>query len=270
MHELSADFDIEDVLLSAAAERHLQVHNRRLRADLMSRVHASATAHKEYTTIRHKDRMWQEAGPGAKVQSLRNTAHFKVDFWSLEPGTSLTWPNGAMALEILITEGGLGAASAEGTLSAQICSYILCEKPAECSQWIAQVRTVLYVRQRLAPIEHLDPVEAHWWRLASVQQGLARPRRWVSTSPGVEVMKLCGDQQVVTMLVRFAVGASVADHRHSIDEDCLVLQGEMFLGDVLLRQSDYQLAPAGGSHFGEMSDVGVTFYLHGGLDPVLL
>ena len=71
------------------------------------------------------------------------------------------------------------------------------------------------------------------------------------------------------MLVRFAPGASVADHRHALDEDCLVLEGEMFLGDILLRTGDYQLAPAGGSHFGEMSDVGVLFFFHGALDPVL-
>jgi hypothetical protein len=48
-----------------------------------------------------------------------------------------------------------------------------------------------------------------------------------------------------------------------------VLQGEMFLGDILLRAGDYQLAPAGGTHFGETSDVGVLFFFHGALDPVL-
>ena len=69
--------------------------------------------------------------------------------------------------------------------------------------------------------------------------------------------------------MRFAPGASVPDHGHALDEDCLVLQGEMFLGDILLRTGDYQLAPSGGSHFGETSDVGVLFFFHGALDPVL-
>jgi hypothetical protein len=64
-------------------------------------------------------------------------------------------------------------------------------------------------------------------------------------------------------------GASVPDHGHALNEDCLVLEGEMFLGDILLRTGDYQLAPAGGSHFNENSDVGVLFFFHGALDPVL-
>jgi len=44
----------------------------------------------------------------------------------------------------------------------------------------------------------------------------------------------------------------------------------MFLGDVLLQRGDYQLAPAGGGHFGETSDVGCTFFFHGAIDPVLV
>ncbi|CAN5186422.1 hypothetical protein BH11PSE10_BH11PSE10_11930 [soil metagenome] len=72
------------------------------------------------------------------------------------------------------------------------------------------------------------------------------------------------------MLVRFAAGAGVPDHTHALDEDCLMLEGEMFLGDTLLRPGDYQMAAAGSRHFGEMSDVGGTFYFHGAIDPVLL
>jgi hypothetical protein len=34
----------------------------------------------------------------------------------------------------------------------------------------------------------------------------------------------------------------------------------MFVGDILMRTGDYQLAPACGSPFGETSDVGVIFF----------
>lgn len=44
------------------------------------------------------------------------------------------------------------------------------------------------------------------------------------------------------MRVRFAAGASVPDHGHALNEDCLMLQGEMFFGDILLRAGDYQVA----------------------------
>src|SRR5450830_1183423 len=92
---------------------------------------------------------------------------------------------------------------------------------------------------------------------------------WIASGPGVKVCLLSGDAQVVSMLVRFEAGAGVNDHHHALDEDCLVLEGEMFLGDILLQPGDYQLARAGGGHFGEFSDVGVLFFFHGALDPVL-
>ncbi|MDH4392306.1 MAG: hypothetical protein QE285_12915 [Aquabacterium sp.] len=49
----------------------------------------------------------------------------------------------------------------------------------------------------------------------------------------MQIQALCGDRHVVSMLVRFEPGAAVPDHDHAIDEDYLMLAGEMFLGDVL-------------------------------------
>jgi quercetin dioxygenase-like cupin family protein len=95
-------------------------------------------------------------------------------------------------------------------------------------------------------------------------------RSWREGFEGVQTLALWGTADVVSMLVRFAPGAGVPDHHHAVHEDCLMLEGSMFLGDIVLRAGDYQLAPAGGGHFGEMSDVGGTFFFHGALDPVLV
>jgi quercetin dioxygenase-like cupin family protein len=83
------------------------------------------------------------------------------------------------------------------------------------------------------------------------------------------VLRLWGDARVVPMLVRFDAGAAVPDHGHELDEHCLVLDGAMFLGDILLRAGDHQLAPAGGGHWGETGDVGCVFFFYGAIDPVL-
>ena len=135
----------------------------------------------------------------------------------------------------------------------------------------AVIPTTLYIRHLLVEVSVLPELEAHWWRLGKPAAGWVYTgrRRWHQTAQGVDVLALQGDSDVVSKLVRFAPGASVADHRHVLDEDCLVLEGEMFLGDILLRSGDCQLAPAGGSHFGETSDVGVLFFFHGAIDPVL-
>lgn len=256
-----------------AAEAYLQQHRDRLQAALMTRLRSSVAAHREYTTVRREDLRWQAAAadaPALQTQCLRSNPQFVVELWQLEAGQALSWPEQAVALEVLVVAGALCTPDGQPGPNAQAYGYLVCDEAHQFTQWQALGPTRLYVRQRLVALQDLNPLEAHWWRLAAAQQGKLRKRRWSPTSPGARVMSLCGDTQVVSMLVRFDAGAAVPDHHHALDEDCLVLEGDMFLGDILLRAGDYQLAPQGGSHFGETSDGGVTFFFHGALDPVLL
>ena len=68
------------------------------------------------------------------------------------------------------------------------------------------------------------------------------------------------------MLYRAAPGAVVPQHRHGRDEECLMLEGEVFLDDLLLRCGDYQLAPAGTGHAGVSTATGGLLYAHGDLE----
>jgi quercetin dioxygenase-like cupin family protein len=191
----------------------------------------------------------------------------------LDAGAALAWPDGATAQEILVLEGGLSApgATAASTGVPGALAYCVRARSTPDEPLLARTATTVYVRHLLGELTDLPALEARWWALAMAASAWVDPgrRRWHASGDGVEVLALRGDQDVVSMLVRFAAGASVPDHGHALDEDCLVLHGEMFLGDILLRKGDYQLAPAGGSHFGETSDVGVLFFFHGALDPVL-
>lgn len=130
----------------------------------------------------------------------------------------------------------------------------------------------VYVRQMQVDLACLPALEAQWWLLkrAPLQRMPAGTRRWRSNSPGVEILPLWGNAEVTSMLLRFAAGAGVPVHRHAVEEGCLMLNGEMLLGDILSQPGDYQLAPAGGRHFGETSDVSGTFFFHGAIDPVLV
>ena len=66
--------------------------------------------------------------------------------------------------------------------------------------------------------------------------------------------------------VQLAAGASAPAHRHGHAEECLVLEGEMYLDDILLFGGDFQLAHAGGQHTEASSDSGVLLLVHGDLD----
>jgi hypothetical protein len=241
-----------------------------VRSRLLQRVHASAHEHRSYLTLRHERYRWQPLAPGMREQRLRQDGWVRVSLWQIDAGMPLVLPDDIAATELLVVQGRLQGQAPDGSDSLEVHSYLTLAPGAGPLPWHAAEPTLLYVRSLLPAAPPLPELEAHWWQLAARQAGQLRRRKWVGSAPGVNVMPLCGDATVVSMLVRFDPGGAVADHHHALDEDCLVLAGEMFLGDILLRALDYQLAPAGGTHFGEMSDVGVTFFFHGALDPVLL
>lgn len=245
-----------------------------LRERVLARVRHSVAAHREYTTVRRDDAATCRLAPGVTARRLWQGMQMRIEIVSLEPGAALPWPDDAQGRELLVLEGALHLRSSvdRDALPAVLESldHLVRERAQAGVPNAGTHGATVYLRQRLVRIEALPPLEARWWRLAAARPFMrSAGRRWAPTGPGVEVLGLAGDAEVVSMLVRFAPGASVADHHHALDEDCLVIDGEMFLGDILLRPGDYQLAPAGGGHWGETSDVGVLFFFHGAIDPVL-
>jgi quercetin dioxygenase-like cupin family protein len=74
--------------------------------------------------------------------------------------------------------------------------------------------------------------------------------KWVSAGPGVEVKILRMDRgrNDQTVLIRMQPGAVVVGHRHSQEEECLVLEGEIFIGNHRLGEGDMHVAQAGAVH----------------------
>ncbi len=89
---------------------------------------------------------------------------------------------------------------------------------------------------------------------------------WPDYAPGIQRRVLWQHAGQAAMLYRARAGASVPLHTHGHDEECLMVQGELFLDDELLQEGDYQLAPAGTRHRTTETDTGVVLYAHGDLD----
>ena len=74
---------------------------------------------------------------------------------------------------------------------------------------------------------------------------------WEKTAvEGVSIRTLFVDREnnQFTALVRMAAGASYPRHVHGGPEGCLVLEGDLCVGDDVLQAGDYQRAPAGSHH----------------------
>lgn len=89
---------------------------------------------------------------------------------------------------------------------------------------------------------------------------------WAAFAPGIRRRVMWQQAGEAAMLYRTEPDAAVPRHAHGHDEECLMLEGDLFLDDVLLRPLDYQLAPAGSGHAGVFTDTGVLLYAHGDLE----
>ncbi len=89
---------------------------------------------------------------------------------------------------------------------------------------------------------------------------------WISFAPGIDVKMLFRDEAAGTksFLARLAPGVTMPAHDHGANEECIVLEGEITLGDITIRAGDYHLAK-GGAHHGALSTrTGALLYLRAG------
>ncbi|MBS0456486.1 MAG: cupin domain-containing protein [Proteobacteria bacterium] len=89
---------------------------------------------------------------------------------------------------------------------------------------------------------------------------------WPEFAPGIRRRVLWQRGDEAALLYNARAGAAVPLHTHGHDEECLMVQGELYLDDLLLQEGDYQLAPAGTGHRVTQTDTGVVIYAHGDMD----
>lgn len=94
---------------------------------------------------------------------------------------------------------------------------------------------------------------------------------WIKMSADIEVKLLRSDSQSRSYLMRMHPGARVPPHQHTdVEEECYVLEGEAYIGDLHLRAGDFHLAPRGVPHDWLCSDTGALLLLRADLQPHFL
>ena len=90
---------------------------------------------------------------------------------------------------------------------------------------------------------------------------------WQPYAPGIVKKPLHVDMEAGTQsfLLRLDPGAVADAHDHPADEECLVLEGELVIGDLVLRAGDYHLAPKGVPHKALEAPTGALLFVRAAL-----
>jgi anti-sigma factor ChrR (cupin superfamily) len=95
----------------------------------------------------------------------------------------------------------------------------------------------------------VQPDEAHWRPFAS----------------GIQIKVLHHDaaKGVLSYYLRLAAGAQLPAHQHPMDEECVVLEGELVIGDLHVPAGGFHMARRGVAHAPIRAPRGATIFLRG-------
>jgi anti-sigma factor ChrR (cupin superfamily) len=84
---------------------------------------------------------------------------------------------------------------------------------------------------------------------------------WERVAPGIERKLLWQRGEASSCMLRVAPGTSFPGHGHPIDEECVILEGSLQIGDVLLKAGDFHVGLRGVEHELVSSDEGCVCFL---------
>ena len=229
-----------------------------LSARLFKRIAHSAQANAAFVNVRKADGAWVDLMPGVRFKLLHEGEGVVSRLLQLAPGAHWLLDAGAAADEVLILSGDLDV----GGIQMAAHDYHLRGADSDGLDAVSAQGALLYWRRSASGMSAFGDAQSSV--TVSANDGVWEPLR-----QGVMIKPLFGVGDRVSMLARLEVGGSVPAHVHECAEECLMLDGDMFLGDVLLLQGEYQWAPGGTGHDMLFSDVGCVVFIHGAVDPAL-
>lgn len=86
---------------------------------------------------------------------------------------------------------------------------------------------------------------------------------WRQFLPGIERQVLHESGGVMCYLLKFAPRAVLPAHRHPVDEECVVLEGSVRIGTLVLEAGSFQKVARTALDSDTSSDYGAVIYLRG-------
>lgn len=96
----------------------------------------------------------------------------------------------------------------------------------------------------------LARIDAQGMFLPGTATKRAAEAEWLEYSEGIVYRVLKVDERLgrQTLLVKMQPGAVYRSHAHDIDEECLVIEGDLRFGELVLRAGDFHLATPAMTH----------------------
>jgi quercetin dioxygenase-like cupin family protein len=233
-----------------------------LRTSIMQRVSQSIAEHAGLLTVRSKHGVWKTLKSGIRYKSLCSGSAGSSVLIEFAPGASLPAHRHNWMEEGIVLQGDLCV----GELRLGPLDYHMSPKGSRHSSIRSRQGALAFlcgssVGHRASVMQELIGGLLPIGKDHCITVFASEKDHWQEIAAGVFKKDLWSDQTRVSRLCRFEAGAKVPGHTHLLDEECMMLEGELFLGDILLRAGEYQLAPAGSKHAEVYSDVGATVFV---------
>jgi len=255
---------IESALLEGLEPLQLGEQQRAtIRARLFQRIHASAAAESPRVTIRSNQGQWRKILPGVCAKTLDQ--HNRAFLLDIEPGASLPMHRHHEDEECIVLRGSANL----GDLTVNTGDYHMARAGSRHGKISSASGALLYLRG--IPVGHTAEVARDLLTAFLPGEGRelitirASEGEWSDVAPGVSSKPLYDDRHTRSSLVRIAAGTRWTSQQALLahDEECLLLEGDAFFGDTLLRSGDWQLAPTGAESRPVSSDHGALMFMRG-------
>lgn len=234
------------------------------RRRLLNRAAASARDHAGLVTVRGRHGHWRTLKPGVRTRLLHRSADGGTSaLIELAPGARLPVHRHRHLEEGIVLDGRMQM----GELDLGAGDWHLSQPGSRHAAISSKVGALTYLRGTslgeglglaLELVGGLWPAAGRESRTVTASDG-----SWRAIGDGVEEKTLWGDGVRTSRFLRLGPGAVVPGHAHPIAEETLVIDGDVFFGDILVCARELHVAPAGSRHPEVTSDAGALLYVSG-------
>lgn len=238
----------------------------RLRQRLDTRLGDSLRRHAGLLTLRGRDGTWSELKSGVRTKLLWQAEGGSSVLIRLDPGATLPMHRHRFLEEGIVLSGGMQI----GDLDLGPGDYHVSAPGSRHDRIGSREGCLTYLRGTSVGNGLGIAIELLGGLIPGAGEAPVTITRddgdWHVIADGVEEKRLWREGGQQSRFIRFAAGSSLPGHGHILNEENLVIDGELFFGDILVRSHEFHLAPTASRHDTLTSDTGALVFVHGDAD----